>query len=305
MALRRFWQAAGRPRSQAPHAPQAAAHEKTTWSRGARPATSVPTTSMTPAPSWPSTIGVGRGHSPFTIWRSLPQIATPGSEPRYQRPRLGQHHLLHAEWLAGSEEQRRAGCKAHRWITILYAHTLFARASGAGRTGPTTRSTAPWTRSPSTKAHESPSTPVLRDVDRRAAPGPERGRRRRRRRVRRAVHAPPPPRARVSVRRVRGGQRRRRHVVLEPLSGRPLRRREHSTTRTASRQELSRSGSGRERYASQPEILRYLNHVADRFDLRRDIQLDTRVTAAVLRRGDEPVDGRRPTTATRSRRGSA
>jgi cyclohexanone monooxygenase len=32
-----------------------------------------------------------------------------------------------------------------------------------------------------------------------------------------------------------------------------------------------------ERYAPQPEILRYANHVADRFDLRRDIQLDTRV----------------------------
>jgi cyclohexanone monooxygenase len=35
-----------------------------------------------------------------------------------------------------------------------------------------------------------------------------------------------------------------------------------------------------ERYASQPEILRYLNHVADRFDLRRDIQFETRVQAA-------------------------
>jgi cyclohexanone monooxygenase len=35
-----------------------------------------------------------------------------------------------------------------------------------------------------------------------------------------------------------------------------------------------------ERYAAQPEILRYLNHVADRFDLRRDIQLETRVESA-------------------------
>ncbi len=34
-----------------------------------------------------------------------------------------------------------------------------------------------------------------------------------------------------------------------------------------------------ERYASQPEILRYLHHVADRFDLRRDIQLNTNVTS--------------------------
>ncbi|MSU46819.1 MAG: NAD(P)/FAD-dependent oxidoreductase [Lacunisphaera sp.] len=32
-----------------------------------------------------------------------------------------------------------------------------------------------------------------------------------------------------------------------------------------------------ERFPQQPEILRYLNHVADRFDLRRDIQLNTRV----------------------------
>src|SRR5271168_4183925 len=37
-----------------------------------------------------------------------------------------------------------------------------------------------------------------------------------------------------------------------------------------------------ERYASQPELLRYLNHVADRFDLRPDIQLETRVTAATF-----------------------
>jgi len=37
-----------------------------------------------------------------------------------------------------------------------------------------------------------------------------------------------------------------------------------------------------ERYASQPEILKYINHVADRFDLRRDITLETRVTAAVF-----------------------
>ena len=35
-----------------------------------------------------------------------------------------------------------------------------------------------------------------------------------------------------------------------------------------------------ERYAGQPEILRYLNHVADRLDLRRDIQFNTKVRAA-------------------------
>lgn len=35
-----------------------------------------------------------------------------------------------------------------------------------------------------------------------------------------------------------------------------------------------------ERFSAQPEILRYANHVADRFDLRRDIAFETRVTAA-------------------------
>lgn len=37
-----------------------------------------------------------------------------------------------------------------------------------------------------------------------------------------------------------------------------------------------------DRYSRQPDILRYANHVADRFDLRRDITFDTRVTAAQL-----------------------
>jgi len=37
-----------------------------------------------------------------------------------------------------------------------------------------------------------------------------------------------------------------------------------------------------ERYATQPEILRYLNHVADRFDLRRDIRLGMRVVTAIF-----------------------
>src|SRR5205823_1180902 len=45
--------------------------------------------------------------------------------------------------------------------------------------------------------------------------------------------------------------------------------------------ELQQQWKWTERYASQPEILQYINHVADRFDLRRDIQLETRVTAAV------------------------
>jgi cyclohexanone monooxygenase len=46
--------------------------------------------------------------------------------------------------------------------------------------------------------------------------------------------------------------------------------------------ELEQEWTWTERYASQPEILEYINHVADRFDLRRDIQLSTRVTTAVF-----------------------
>jgi cation diffusion facilitator CzcD-associated flavoprotein CzcO len=36
-----------------------------------------------------------------------------------------------------------------------------------------------------------------------------------------------------------------------------------------------------EHFAGQPETLRYLNYVADKFDLRRDIQLQSRVVAAI------------------------
>lgn len=44
--------------------------------------------------------------------------------------------------------------------------------------------------------------------------------------------------------------------------------------------ELEQEWEWSERYASQPEILRYLGHVADRFGLRDQIRFDTRVTAA-------------------------
>jgi cyclohexanone monooxygenase len=45
-------------------------------------------------------------------------------------------------------------------------------------------------------------------------------------------------------------------------------------------EELELEWEWTERYASQPELLKYANHVADRFDLNRDIQLKTRVTSA-------------------------
>ncbi len=49
--------------------------------------------------------------------------------------------------------------------------------------------------------------------------------------------------------------------------------------------ELQQEWKWPERYGTQPEILKYINHVADRFDLRRDVQLNTRIVSA-------PFDGK-------------
>ncbi|MCY3662258.1 MAG: NAD(P)/FAD-dependent oxidoreductase [bacterium] len=45
-------------------------------------------------------------------------------------------------------------------------------------------------------------------------------------------------------------------------------------------EELEQEWDWTERFPTQPELERYFNHVADRFDLRRDIQFDTRVERA-------------------------
>jgi cyclohexanone monooxygenase len=45
--------------------------------------------------------------------------------------------------------------------------------------------------------------------------------------------------------------------------------------------ELDEEWDWSERYATQPEILRYVHHVADKFDLRKDISLGARVVEAV------------------------
>jgi cyclohexanone monooxygenase len=49
--------------------------------------------------------------------------------------------------------------------------------------------------------------------------------------------------------------------------------------------ELQQEWDWSERYAPQPEILRYAKHVAERFDLRSDIQFDTRVEQAAFDEG--------------------
>lgn len=50
-------------------------------------------------------------------------------------------------------------------------------------------------------------------------------------------------------------------------------------------EELDQEWKWSEKYSPQPEILDYANHVADKFDLRRDIQFDTRVTTAAFDEG--------------------
>ncbi len=46
--------------------------------------------------------------------------------------------------------------------------------------------------------------------------------------------------------------------------------------------ELEQQWQWTEKYAAQPEILAYIQHVADKFDLRRNIQFDTRVLSATF-----------------------
>jgi cyclohexanone monooxygenase len=46
--------------------------------------------------------------------------------------------------------------------------------------------------------------------------------------------------------------------------------------------ELQQEWDWSERYAAQPEILKYARHVADRFNLRKDIRFDTRVDRAMF-----------------------
>ncbi len=65
-------------------------------------------------------------------------------------------------------------------------------------------------------------------------------------------------------------------------------------------EDLQQEWSWSERYSGQPEILRYANHVADRFGLRRDIEFCRRVVSAdfdgrssTWRLGVAPTDGGR------------
>ena len=61
--------------------------------------------------------------------------------------------------------------------------------------------------------------------------------------------------------------------------------------------ELESAWKWSEKYATQPEILRYLGFVADRYELRRDIRFGTKVTAANWDQTRGTLAARRPTTA--------
>ena len=52
-------------------------------------------------------------------------------------------------------------------------------------------------------------------------------------------------------------------------------------------EELEQEWEWTERFPTQPELERYFNHVADRFDLRRDIEFDTRVEQARFDQGQD------------------
>ena len=56
-------------------------------------------------------------------------------------------------------------------------------------------------------------------------------------------------------------------------------------------EELEQEWRWSERYATQPEILRYIEHVADRFDLRRDVHLRHAHDRRRVRRREPALDG--------------
>ena len=103
------------------------------------------------------------------------------------------------------------------------------------------------------------------------------------------------------ARRAGEGPRRRRHVVLEPLSRARAATSRASSTRSGSIPELEQEWVWTEHFASQPEIERYLNHLADRYDLRRDIRLVDRRGRDDVRRGHRHLGRSTPSTGERLR----
>ena len=79
---------------------------------------------------------------------------------------------------------------------------------------------------------------------------------------------------------LRGGGQRGRHLVLESLPGARFDSESYTYGYSFS-EELLQEWDWKEHYSGQPENERYFNYVADKFDLRRDIQFNARVSSAV------------------------
>ncbi len=89
----------------------------------------------------------------------------------------------------------------------------------------------------------------------------------------------------MDLRGFRGRTQRRRHLVLEHLSGR--RCDVESIYYSYSFDEaLQQEWTWSQRFAPQAEILSYIEHVADRFDLRKHFTFDTRVVGATWNAAD-------------------
>jgi cation diffusion facilitator CzcD-associated flavoprotein CzcO len=87
----------------------------------------------------------------------------------------------------------------------------------------------------------------------------------------------------VPTYRARARRRSWWHVVLESVSGVPFRLGELHL-RLFVFQELLDEWHWKERFSGQPDNLRYLNYVADKFDLRKDMQFDCKVESAISTR---------------------
>ena len=92
--------------------------------------------------------------------------------------------------------------------------------------------------------------------------------------------------------RPRGRQRRRRHLVLEPLSRRALRRREHANTPTSSPRRCSRTGSGASATPRSRRSCATPSTSPTASTCARDIQLRHARHRRELRRGARALDDR-------------
>ena len=210
------------------------------------------------------------GQAPRATSTSAARSASPRRAGRFPRA-SGSSFTLDTD----EPEERRDSCQADR--------TLLRRAPDAAR------------RAAATAAIETRERARTERLD--AA--------HRRRRIRRALHAPPAARARPLGARLRGRRRRRRHLVLEPLSGRALRRREHGLLLLVLATSCSRSGTGPSATPPSRRSCATSTTSPTASTCAATSSFDTRVTAAALRRGGEPLDDRDRPRRRASRRGSA